>query len=1176
MASNTLPQHAPAAFRADAADEAPMLSAAVRQVLMPLASLKLTVALFAMAIFLIFAGTLAQVDRDIWEVMRLYFRTFFARVEFQIFFPPSFFPNPPHVPGAFYFPGGWLIGGGLMINLLAAHAVRFTVQAKGSRLWGGVAVIAAGILTTALVIVSGDNKNGVQAVPILQWSTLWWLCLGGLAATVIGLGWTFVSLGRQQKLQRAIVAVVTAILATALIWLLSRGESGIPSESSMRILWQLIKGLLAGFVLGLGCWMVFKKRAGIVLLHAGVGLMMANELVVHLWHVEGQMHIKEGQTVNYVQDIRKLELAIVTSKDSDHDNVVAIPESRLLSGEKITHESLPFDLQLVKFYKNSDLRRARPEDQESNPATVGGGLQWIAEEARAAAGADAGGEIDMSAAYVRLFQKGTDTPIDTYLLGLTLSLQDVAEKVKSGDATHDLFLRFKRTYKPYSVALADVRFDKYPGTNTPKNYSSEIRLVDPSRNVDRQVKIWMNNPLRYAGETFYQSSFNVDPSTGTEMTGLQVVANTGWMIPYVGCMLVGLGMFMHFLGVLVRFLNRQSAAELSAAKGSDKLRKPRLEPAGGSMANWLVPVAVVGLAAMWVVSAMQTPRAEDGQMQLYEAGKLPVMYQGRIKPFDTLARNSLRIISDYETFKDAEGRRQPAVKWLLDVIARPSEAVKHKVVRIQNLEVLDVLGLERREGFHYAIEEFQDKMDKFEDQSRRAREKKAADLTVYDKKILELDTRLRLYTVLMAAFDQPRIRPDHASEDLMAIIRHQQATLSKMDLPLAVPPESSDGEWDPYAKAYIRAWAQANVMGQDPNPAALSMNSILVSYARGDVSDFNKELNSYLEGLKKDPPQDLKPGQVSFESFFNHFAPFYVSLVLYVFAFVLTALSWTFWRKPLNNSAFWLIAFTFVIHTFALIARMYISDRWMVMVTNLYSSAIFIGWACVALGLILEAIFKLGIGNAIGSVTGFASLLIAHMLAGDGDTFTVMQAVLDTNFWLATHVTCITLGYATTFMAGFLGLAYILGGQTTPYLSRFGKDVSRMLYGILCFSIFFSFIGTVLGGLWADDSWGRFWGWDPKENGALIIVLWNALVLHARWGGMVKERGMAVLAVGGNIVTAWSWFGVNQLGAGLHSYGFTEGVALALAAFCGTQLLVIAAGLLPKRNWWSFRNTPTA
>ena len=124
-----------------------------------------------------------------------------------------------------------------------------------------------------------------------------------------------------------------------------------------------------------------------------------------------------------------------------------------------------------------------------------------------------------------------------------------------------------------------------------------------------------------------------------------------------------------------------------------------------------------------------------------------------------------------------------------------------------------------------------------------------------------------------------------------------------------------------------------------------------------------------------------------------------------------------------------------------------------------------------------------------------------------------------------------------------------------------------MIYGTLCFAIFFSFVGTVLGGLWADDSWGRFWGWDPKENGALIIVLWNAMVLHAWRGGLVNQRGLAVLAVAGNITVSWSWFGVNELGIGLHSYGFTEGALKALGIFIGSQLAIVALGLVPE-SWW--------
>jgi len=193
-------------------------------------------------------------------------------------------------------------------------------------------------------------------------------------------------------------------------------------------------------------------------------------------------------------------------------------------------------------------------------------------------------------------------------------------------------------------------------------------------------------------------------------------------------------------------------------------------------------------------------------------------------------------------------------------------------------------------------------------------------------------------------------------------------------------------------------------------------------------------------------------------------------------------------------------------------------------------------------------------------------------LSAGGDTIAVLQAVLDTQFWLATHVVCITMGYAATYMAGLFGVLYVVCGFATPLLDRgLRKELGRIIYGITCFAILFSFFGTVLGGLWADDSWGRFWGWDPKENGALIIVLWNALILHARWDKLIADRGLAVLAVGGNIVTSWSFFGVNQLGIGLHSYGFTSGVAVALDLFGLSQLVLIALGCLPTRLWWSYK-----
>jgi ABC-type transport system involved in cytochrome c biogenesis permease subunit len=265
-----------------------------------------------------------------------------------------------------------------------------------------------------------------------------------------------------------------------------------------------------------------------------------------------------------------------------------------------------------------------------------------------------------------------------------------------------------------------------------------------------------------------------------------------------------------------------------------------------------------------------------------------------------------------------------------------------------------------------------------------------------------------------------------------------------------------------------------------------------------------------------------------------------------------------------------LVVIAWVIHTAGLVFRMVLEGR--PPVTNLYSSAIFIGWGSVILGMVLEKFFKDGVGSAVGSAIGFITCIIAHHLSMTGDTMEMMRAVLDTNFWLATHVVVVTLGYASTFVAGFLALIFVARGVFTKTLTpQMSRNLAAMVYGIVCFATLFSFAGTVLGGIWADQSWGRFWGWDPKENGALIIVLWNALILHARWGGLVKERGIMNLAIFGNVITAWSWFGVNMLGVGLHSYGFMDAAFKWLMLFVGSQIAVIIIASQPLASWKSFK-----
>jgi ABC-type transport system involved in cytochrome c biogenesis permease subunit len=285
---------------------------------------------------------------------------------------------------------------------------------------------------------------------------------------------------------------------------------------------------------------------------------------------------------------------------------------------------------------------------------------------------------------------------------------------------------------------------------------------------------------------------------------------------------------------------------------------------------------------------------------------------------------------------------------------------------------------------------------------------------------------------------------------------------------------------------------------------------------------------------------------------------------MYLFVSLVAMVGFIVVPASARRFAWTLLLVAFLIHTVGMIARIYISGR--APVTSIYSSALGIAWGMVLTFLILEVATRRGVANFIGGVTGFATLLVAYGLSLSDDTFAVLQAVLDTQFWLWTHVTIIALGYVLTMVAGFWAILMILYCWLPRTTHKDVKVMADITYGLICGATLLSFIGTVLGGLWADDSWGRFWGWDPKENGAAMIVLWNAAILHARWAGLIRIQGLAAMAIFGNVVTAWSWFAVNELGIGLHSYGFTEGVVFFLTVFWLSQLVFMGLALIPPRN----------
>jgi len=511
----------------------------------------------------------------------------------------------------------------------------------------------------------------------------------------------------------------------------------------------------------------------------------------------------------------------------------------------------------------------------------------------------------------------------------------------------------------------------------------------------------------------------------------------------------------------------------------------------------------------------------------------------------TLKNKSARTAEENKTFSSLseKDKRQPAVRWLLDVMtSRFSDnhiAEKHKVFRIENDQLLGLLALQPRPGLRYSIEEFAPQIGELEKAGKAADQKENAKKDAFDKSVLQLAHHLQSYM-----------------------------EIASLQTPLVIPAGKGE-DWKPFMQAALES---RNANQADPNagmnPTVSKFGEMLLSYLKNEPLNFNKALIEYRELITKELPVQSEIS--GFEVFFNHFAPFYHCIVVYLFVFLISCFAWVTAPATLNKTAFWLCILTLLVHTWALGSRMHIQGR--PPVTNLYSSAIFIGWGCVLGCLMLEAVYKNGIGNIVGSITGSLTLLIAQHLSAEGDTLEMMQAVLDTNFWLATHVTCVTLGYTATFVAGFLGIVYVIMGIVTTTLTpERDKSLTQMIYGVVCFAMLFSFVGTVLGGIWADQSWGRFWGWDPKENGALLIVIWNAIILHARWGGMAKSRGVALLSIAGNMVTGWSWFGTNQLGVGLHAYGFNDQLAWGLTAFWLSQLGLIGVGLIPRQYWLSSR-----
>ena len=646
-----------------------------------------------------------------------------------------------------------------------------------------------------------------------------------------------------------------------------------------------------------------------------------------------------------------------------------------------------------------------------------------------------------------------------------------------------------------------------------------------------------------------------------------------------------------------------------------------------------LPWIVVAVFAAWVIAGLRPPTEKDFHAR--DFGKLPVLQDGRIQPLDSVARNSLRQLRNKQSVSLGGLKQMSASEWLMEVLMKPDAADERKVFRIDNDEVKSLLKLPAAEKY-FSFSQIETNYSELEKEGRRVDQIESKHRSAFENQTVKLYAAVALYERLKVTLMPPgtddfaaelkayeaAIVPGAAAVNAQqqgksydtnaftAIIgylaRYNQA--AQFGTGLFVPPANPGhkrSDWKNIGTVLMEA-----VRGTPLPPAASAFAGMASAYRQNKPAEFNQSLAQYRLWLDEKMAPEVKKGAEEFA--FNFVDPFYKAAWIYVAALLAGLVFLMTWSEWIRKSAFNLIVLAWVLHTIGLLARMYLEKR--PPVTNLYSSAVFIGWGAVLLGLVLERIYRIGIGVIVAALIGFVTQVIALNLAIGGDTMEMMRAVLDSNFWLATHVVTVTIGYSAMFVAGILAVIYVIVGVFTPRLgyvltkngvvaltalavptmglkgaavvgaglsNEIGKitisqALSKMIYGVTCLATLFSFVGTVLGGIWADQSWGRFWGWDPKENGALLIVLWCAVMLHARWGGLVRERGIAVLAIVGNIITSWSWFGVNMLGVGLHAYGFMDSAFKWLVLFVLSQAALIALGLLPLNMWKSFqgRGTP--
>lgn len=474
---------------------------------------------------------------------------------------------------------------------------------------------------------------------------------------------------------------------------------------------------------------------------------------------------------------------------------------------------------------------------------------------------------------------------------------------------------------------------------------------------------------------------------------------------------------------------------------------------------------------------------------IYPLKVLPIQQGGRVKPFDTFARESLRSLHGKETLQ-----KEAAVKIMMSFFLTPKLWLDVKFIKMESKALREVLGLEEKRLLYSFREIFGQKKTRLLLTELQKERKKGAKLSPFYKDVQELENKILLFNLIRKGGALKIIPEDPHWLDITSL----------------------KGE----KKKAFHEWIQ----------------SYILFLRKGEVRSLQEKLGGFQLLLDY---KGVSFAKIHLEVFLNTLSPFFWAWIFYLLSFLLGIF---LWKKPHFRKAFLtFLGAGFLLHTLGMLIRSYLMGR--PPVSNMYESLVWVPWVSVLLSSGFFYIYKKNILFLAGSFVGFLCLFLLDLAPVVlDDTLQPLEPVLRDNFWLTTHVLIVTLSYGAFFLALFLGNVFFYFRLKKPKDKKIISEITNLTYRLIQVGVVLLALGTILGGVWADFSWGRFWGWDPKETWALISLLGYLAILHGRFVGWVKDFGLALGAVFGFTLILMTWYGVNfVLGAGLHSYGFGGG-----------------------------------